>query len=217
MTTLNSKIVNTINTLASLGFVCKNETKMNILMNIQEGIEYSGSDKTVHEISMKHKDCFSFAHIRVDYHSTFNRTVKSVKFLISDDKFGFTSSSNRYINVSEKESVVTNKTTTILNNILAKTNEEKNTAIVELERLPIVTKELQSIFGNDIIVSIGKLGGNVFFKYKNKELSFSLYSTQKVADLDLYQTSINFGNLSNKSMVSASTLKTIIDIIDTTK
>ena len=41
MISLNSKIVNTINTLKSLGFVCKNEAKMNILINIKEKVEYT--------------------------------------------------------------------------------------------------------------------------------------------------------------------------------
>ena len=207
MTTLNNKILTTLNILTEYGFVCQNESKLALFKSLQENVDYIDSEKTIHEIILKHKDCFSFAHFKVDYKSTFNRTIKSVKFLISDDKFGYPTTTNRFVNVTNKEDVISKRITAVLANQKLKDNTKK----IELERFPVVTKELQSIFGN-VNIEMAKLGGNVFLKYKEHTLSFSLHATAKSNDLSLYKTTLQIES-NKKSFLTAQSIKNVIDLI----
>jgi len=193
-----STIVTTIEILKNLGFLCNNEKKLTNFINLVG----------VNSISMKHKDYMVFAHLS----SNTNNEVPAFLLMISNSSSTISDSNFRYAKVSTAFSTLKNKVNKFINEA-HKTSVELVTNETRIaSRLPIVTKELTSIFGDCAVTSSGKDSFYVVVNYKDVDLAFTTYATEKKVDLDFYTTSLLMSGVSNLQ-INAKQAKSIIDLI----
>lgn len=211
MTTLNSKINTTINTLASLGFVCESlKDEVNKISSLQEDTVYPKSDR-IHSITIKHKTLMVFCVISVNYWDRYDSEIDTVTYKVADSASPFATADFRYAGVSNSVKSISERATKAINLITKREADLKSKCDNQKNRLPIVIKELQSIFG-DVKVNLNIFNqSTVTVLYKDLELNFDINATSDYHDLDLYTLPISFGRGKTRQF-TAKQIKVILDL-----
>jgi hypothetical protein len=212
MTNLNTKIHTTVNTLMAHGFVCKNQSKIDFLLGLNENLNI-GAKERIFSVTFKHKDSMTFAHLQINYVDSFPKgTIENVRFMITEQSSNMSDKINRYINVVDNENTITTRIHNVLDNVLKEQADQLKTKELINSRVDIATEELKSIFGEDTKITLH--AHSLHVKYKEIHLAFSVLSTSENSDLSNYTTTLSFNrSVSNSKIVSAIQAKAILDMV----
>lgn len=212
MTKFTERIKPTLQTLTEFGFFSSEPIKIKIISALNTKNRFPTRFR---RMTFKNKNYGIYVHFFLTYENALveKSKVTGVNILINNQTEPTQDHESKWEELPENEDLIK----AIMNKI-ERTKKEKEIKLdaekLTLNRLPIVTEELKSIFGDNAnIYPLNESKSSIEVEYRDIKLQYSIYTTIDDKDLDLYTSSMDLNSHQTK-IVTARQAKRIIDILN---